>query len=317
MQNNYNWQQVVREWLSRRRDSTPEIAEECVRFFQKAFEHTARPNQSWFGTTSSSVSLVVGGIYLASIVSSGEKGFWLLVDTNEIEIKDWSYQPASATLAYTPLYWLHANSLENVFDILLNTEIWSSYKAASDKIFHSAISKGWEETLKERKKKRLSEFWEVRHPIEISIAKQEESLADQFIFDPDNLEDARYKISKTIVQRRGQPEFRNKLLIAYEGKCAVTGFDAEAALEAAHIIQYKGPQTNHVANGILLRADLHTLFDLGLWSVDTETMRVVISPKLQVTSYASLADMPLFQPKDPQSKPSIEALNHHRAEAGL
>src|SRR5262245_42509124 len=43
------------------------------------------------------------------------------------------------------------------------------------------------------------------------------------------------KVRRLINERRGQPKFREKLLSAYGGRCAVTGCDAEAALEAAHI----------------------------------------------------------------------------------
>ncbi|HQU81610.1 MAG TPA: HNH endonuclease signature motif containing protein [Pyrinomonadaceae bacterium] len=72
---------------------------------------------------------------------------------------------------------------------------------------------------------------------------------------------------------------------AYERKCAITGCNIEEILEAAHIIPYKGSHTNKLANGILLRADLHTLFDLGLITVDTNTMTVNISSKLVNTEY--------------------------------
>ncbi|MEH1887220.1 MULTISPECIES: HNH endonuclease signature motif containing protein [unclassified Nostoc] len=41
----------------------------------------------------------------------------------------------------------------------------------------------------------------------------------------------------------------------------ITNFDAEVALEAAHIIPYSETENNHPSNGLLLRADLHTLFD--------------------------------------------------------
>ncbi|WP_169719739.1 HNH endonuclease, partial [Novosphingobium acidiphilum] len=54
---------------------------------------------------------------------------------------------------------------------------------------------------------------------------------------------------------------------AYDGKCAVTSCAIEPLLEAAHIHPYLGPKTNHVTNGMLLRADIHTLFDLGLLAI--------------------------------------------------
>ena len=108
------------------------------------------------------------------------------------------------------------------------------------------------------------------------VDSQEASMADSSIFNPESIEDARVRIAASIVQRRGQPEFRRKLLDAYGGRCAVTDYDVEDALEACHIIQYQGPDTNHPTNGLLLRADLHTLFDLGLMAFEPQTGRVLL-----------------------------------------
>jgi hypothetical protein len=83
-------------------------------------------------------------------------------------------------------------------------------------------------------------------------------------FDASNEKDARAKTLRTIVQRRGQPQFRQKLITAYAGRCAMTGCAVPDILEAAHIKPYMGDHSNHVTNGLLLRADVHTLFDLGL-----------------------------------------------------
>jgi hypothetical protein len=110
------------------------------------------------------------------------------------------------------------------------------------------------------------------------------------LFNPQDDQDARKKNMVAIVQRQGQPKFRQELLRAYNGRCAVTGCDVEAALEAAHIIPYNGPQTNHVSNGLLLRADLHTLFDLGLWTIHPDSFTVVLSDALLSTEYAALMD---------------------------
>ncbi len=54
------------------------------------------------------------------------------------------------------------------------------------------------------------------------IDAQETAMTDSGIFNPDSLEDARVRIAASIVQRRGQSEFRRKLLDAYGGCCAVT-----------------------------------------------------------------------------------------------
>jgi predicted restriction endonuclease len=63
-------------------------------------------------------------------------------------------------------------------------------------------------------------------------------------------------------------------------------------LEAAHIFPYRGPQTNHVTNGLLLRADLHVLFDLGLLRIDADSLTVELDPILNGTSYAELSGRP-------------------------
>jgi len=98
---------------------------------------------------------------------------------------------------------------------------------------------------------------------ERAVRKQARKLDIQGQFDTDNEADARDRVEKSIAVRRGQPRFREDLLAAYEGKCAITGCDAVAALEAAHITPYKGDHSHHVTNGLLLRADLHTLVRPG------------------------------------------------------
>lgn len=129
--------------------------------------------------------------------------------------------------------------------------------------------------------------------------------------------DARERILAAIVRRRGQPQFRQMLLAAYVGRCAITGCDATEALEAAHIIPYFGPDSDHPANGLLLRADIHTLFDIGLIAIDTATMSVLLSPGLAGTAYHTLAGAKLRLPKEESLTPSKEALDQHRVWSGL
>lgn len=75
-------------------------------------------------------------------------------------------------------------------------------------------------------------------------------------------------ILRAIKSRRGQASFRNALLQAYSQTCFITGCKTEHVLEAAHIVPH-GDETNYcVFNGLLLRADIHTLFDLELLSID-------------------------------------------------
>ncbi len=145
----------------------------------------------------------------------------------------------------------------------------------------------------------------------------EEQLTKHEAFDPTGIEDARQRIASSIVRRGGRPAFRKHLLAAYKGRCAITGCEVEAILEAARIVPYMGSKTNHPGNGLLLRADVHTLFDLGLVAVDEATMRVLISPGLQRTEYKKYDGQRIRVPDAPANQPSAEALKRHRLDSGL
>ncbi len=136
-------------------------------------------------------------------------------------------------------------------------------------------------------------------------------------FSPSSVEDARKRALAAIVRRQGQPAFRRALMVAYDGKCAITGCDVKEALEAAHIYPYQGAHTNDVTNGLLLRADLHTLFDLGLIGIDPSTSTVVISSRLHGTAYEEFASRPATLPNALSQRPSKDALAWHLAQARL
>ena len=119
----------------------------------------------------------------------------------------------------------------------------------------------------------------------VSTQADIEKIEGKVSFDPSDIADARDLVLRQIAQRRGQNKFRRSLLKAYKGKCAISQTAAEAVLEAAHITPYFGDETNHISNGLLLRADLHTLFDLNLVKIDPGSMRVKISPSLEETPY--------------------------------
>ena len=136
-------------------------------------------------------------------------------------------------------------------------------------------------------------------------------------FDPSDQQDQRAKAIAEVVRRRGQAKFRKALLEAYDGKCAITGCDAVAALEAAHITPYLGDHTNHPQNGLLLRADIHSLFDLGLMSVDPTTSTVVLVESLRGSSYAGLHGVQIATPNEPALAASPAAIEQHFEWAGI
>ncbi|UWQ19281.1 HNH endonuclease [Jannaschia sp. M317] len=136
-------------------------------------------------------------------------------------------------------------------------------------------------------------------------------------FDAENDQDLREKTLAQVARRRGQAAFRADLLEAYAGKCCVTGCALTDALEAAHIAPYRGDHSHHVQNGLLLRSDIHTLFDLGLLVI-TEDYRVKLSNvALEEESYVNLESKQLVLPDDLTHYPSLDALGRHRKWAGV
>ena len=129
------------------------------------------------------------------------------------------------------------------------------------------------------------------------------------VFDPATVKDTRKQTLTT--QREGQAEFRKQLITAYGGKCAVTGNMVTAVLEAAHITPYKGEDSNHVSNGLLLSAKLHILFDRGLIAVDLSGC-LLVSSELTGSVYESYKGKRIATPVDPANRPSRKALDRHR-----
>ena len=128
--------------------------------------------------------------------------------------------------------------------------------------------------------------------------------------DPDA---AKQAVSKRKV-RVGQNSFRRLLLNTYGEVCAFTGPQLEETLQAAHIQPYVDAQSNYVRNGLLRRADVHLLFDLGLLTLDAD-LRIQVSSKLQGRdpSVESLHGTKAFL-KSSTVEPSPDALDFHREE---
>ncbi|AQX51318.1 HNH endonuclease [Elizabethkingia anophelis] len=142
------------------------------------------------------------------------------------------------------------------------------------------------------------------------ITNTEEGLFKDFNLDA--VQDTRQKIALQINVRRGQKKFRDSLLKSYDNKCAISGCTIVELLEAAHIYPYKGDDTNHLQNGILLRTDLHTLFDLGLMSIHPTEYTVELSDQLlEHDFYKDLLGIKIGLPIRKEDYPSIEVLEYH------
>lgn len=80
--------------------------------------------------------------------------------------------------------------------------------------------------------------------------------------------------------RIGQGAFRVLITDAYSRRCSISGEKTLPVLEAAHIKPYSQSGPNKTENGLLLRADLHKLFDTGYITV-TDSYHVEISKRIK------------------------------------
>lgn len=119
--------------------------------------------------------------------------------------------------------------------------------------------------------------------------------------------------------RLGQGAFRFAVTDAYGGACAVTSEHSLPVLEAAHIRPYAEKGPHEVGNGLLLRTDVHKLFDKGYVTVDPDDHRFVVSRRLKDDyqngrAYYEMHGKIIQLPREVASYPSREYLEWHAAE---
>ena len=125
----------------------------------------------------------------------------------------------------------------------------------------------------------------------------------------------RYGDPRFVKPRLGQATFRVAVLDAYGRACAVTKERSLPALEASHIRSYAEDGPHEIRNGLLLRADLHRLFDTGYVTV-TRELQLEVSARLREDyhngrTYYPLHGARLQVPLAPSLRPDSEFLEWH------
>jgi putative restriction endonuclease len=130
-----------------------------------------------------------------------------------------------------------------------------------------------------------------------------------------------YGDPRLAARRLGQRAFQAVVLGAYSRKCAVTGDKIVPVLQAAHIRPLPYGGEHRLDNGLLLRSDVHTLYDRGYLGVDP-AHRLLVSPRLREEfgngeEFYSRAGQPIVVPDRRADQPNSEFLEWHLGEIFL
>ena len=125
----------------------------------------------------------------------------------------------------------------------------------------------------------------------------------------------RYGKPQIIKPRLGQGGFRMSVADVYHRRCAITRERTLPALDAAHIRPYKLGGAHELANGVLLRSDVHSLFDKGYVTI-TPDLRVEVSGRVKEEfgngkDYYALHGESISAPQKAEWQPDREALRWH------
>lgn len=158
----------------------------------------------------------------------------------------------------------------------------------------------------------LEKIWSL---LSVSDFRDPESASGDFP-DPEAIQDARQRVLAEIVRRQGQAAWRRALLELHNFRCDISRWDVESGLEAAHIIAYRGSHSNELKNGLILRADLHHLFDLGQIAIEPgQPSSIYVAKRLRDTMVGVFHGQQVHLPAEEAGGPSLKLLAYHRSQA--
>lgn len=143
-------------------------------------------------------------------------------------------------------------------------------------------------------------------------AKNSAVVDEPLDFDPKAPIDERLMEESIRAIRQGANDFRRQIVERWGGVCPLSGVSLTSALDAAHIHPYGGAKTNDLRNGILLRADLHRLFDAYLLSFRYESNNLVFAATDGVCAqYPQLDGFTIESGNLPSPRPHPDVVAQH------
>lgn len=137
----------------------------------------------------------------------------------------------------------------------------------------------------------------------VDAARRISELGFTVVHEAAAAERERERVWLSRLARPRQAKFRERVVDLY-GRCALTGCSTLAVLEAAHIVQVKDRGLDIASNGILLRVDLHKLFDGNYLAIDPADGRVALASQCQFDYAALFTDVRFVAPP---GGPSLQA----------
>lgn len=140
---------------------------------------------------------------------------------------------------------------------------------------------------------------------QITLEYEDSEIHREIIRNPELLE---RKYRETLVEiRPEQDRFRKLLMAKQDHACAITGCDVPESLDAAHIVPFAEGRTSRdlASNGLLLRCDIHRLFDRHLISIDPTNLTIWLNPSLRDSDYSRYHGLEI------ETDASLSALKEH------
>jgi hypothetical protein len=151
---------------------------------------------------------------------------------------------------------------------------------------------------------------ELSDPLTVVLEDKAEPTDD---YQPIQDEDKRQAYARRV--RKGQSRFRKALHTLYGSRCAFTGTYEETVLEACHIISHAKTGDNSLDNGLLLRSDIHVLFDEHLMTLANDGQRILVHKDVSAPEYARLSGtLPGLRPSTSESH--LALIRKHNSELG-
>jgi putative restriction endonuclease len=130
------------------------------------------------------------------------------------------------------------------------------------------------------------------------------------------IDPSRYGTPTLVAPRLGQGTFRALVTDAYNYRCVITRERTLPVLQAAHIRAYAEGGPHELSNGLLLRSDLHTLFDQHYITVEPNKRTLIVSRRIREQfengrDYYALNGHNLLEPINKTASPSIDNLSIH------